>query len=410
MKSPSPRIDSGSPLNILLRHYRLIVVLTLACAIVSAVFSLFQKKVYRASTYLLLSGSKIETGQMMMPNFVYGELLRSYEIFLLNDELIQSTIEHFGLQFPPNSLTVDKFRTQKVIEVEWSKNTRLLEVRSEFPDPRLAAEIVNFFVSSAVRFNEELHARDLAKVRASLKEQLKLSAGQLDSVRQRLRQFHQNSNLAQASWDLQTASELSTQNQEEVVQLEVENAQAHMEKDQLIRELKEVQARAAPQDIGANSPAATGKIVSGDAEGRLQELQRQVEKITAKIQQTDAAIEALKKSQEGSRRELIALQKEKATMDDSSRQLLDEYQAARDNYESLDWKYQDAATAVDSRSTDMQIVARALPPTRPYKPWIALNSTLGGALGLLVSIPLSLALHASEGSRLPRNKQTGLDG
>jgi len=97
-------------------------------------------------------------------------------------------------------------------------------------------------------------------------------------------------------------------------------------------------------------------------------------------------------------------------MDDSSRQLLDEYQAARDNYESLDWKYQDAATAVDSRSTDMQIVARALPPTRPYKPWIALNSTLGGALGLLVSIPLSLALHASEGSRLPRNKQTGLDG
>ena len=408
MEPPSLRIDSGSPWNILLRHYRLIVGVTLACAAAAAIFSLLQKKVYRASTYLLLSGSKIETGQMMMPNYVYYELLRSYEVILLNDELIQATIEHFGLQSPPHSLTIDDFRKRRIIDIESSKNTRLLEVRSEFPDPRLAAEIVNFFVSSAVRFNEELHARDLAKVQASLREQLNLSAGQLDSVRQRLKQFDQNSNLAQVNRDLQTASELSTQNQEKVVQLEVENAQAHMEKDQLIRELKEVQARTAPQNMGADSPAVTGKIVSGDAEGRLQVLQGQVEKLTTKIQQTDAAIEALRKSQEGSRRELIALQKEKATMDDSSRQLLDEYQAARDNYESMDWKYQDAATAVDSRSTDMQIVARALPPTRPYKPWIALNSILGGALGLLVSIPLSVALHASEGSRLSRNKQTGL--
>jgi len=409
MEPPSLRSNSGTPWSILKRHYRLIVGLTLACAAAAAIFSLLQKKVYRASTYLLLSGSKVETGQTMIPNYVYFELLRSYEVLLLNDELIQGIIDHFGLQSPPNSLTVDEFRKRRIIEIEWIKNTRLLEVRAEYSDPRLAAEIVNFFVLSTVRFNEELHARDLEKVRASLKAQLDLSARQLESERQRLAQFDQGSNLELVNQDLQTLSEFSTQNQEKLSQLEVEKARTHTEKDQLLQELKEMQARPAPRNMEADSPALTGNPGPDDAKVRLQELQSQVEQSTVKILQTDAAIEALKKSQEVGRSKLIALQKEKATKDVSSRQLLDEYQAARDNYESLTWKYQDAASAVGSRSTDFQVIARALPPTRPYKPWIALNSILGGALGLLVSIPLSLMMHSLEGSRLSVTKHTGLN-
>jgi len=288
MEPPSHRSNSASPWGILWRHYRLIAGLTLACAACTALFSLFQKKVYRASTYLLLSGSKIETGQTMIPNYVYYELLRSYEVFLLNDELIQATIEHFGLQSPPNSLTVDDFRKRRIIEIESPKNTRLLEVRAEFPDPRLAAEIVNFFASAAVRFNDELYARDLEKVRSGLNEQLDRSAQQLESVAQRLKQFDQSSK-----------------------------------------------------------------------------------------------------------------------KDDVSRQLLDEYQAARDVYDSLNWKYQDAASSVGSRSSDLKIIARALPPTKPYKPWIALNSILGGALGFLVSIPLTLSLHYFERSAEAGTKSTG---
>ncbi len=396
MEPPSLRSNFGSHWSILLRHYRLIVGLTLACAAVTALFSLFQKKVYRASTSLLLSGSKIETGQTMIPNYVYYELLRSYEVFLLNDELIQATIEHFGLQSPPHSLTVDDFRKRRIIDIEWSKNTRLLEVRAEFPDPHLAAEIVNFFASSTVRFNDELYARDLEKVQSMLKEQLDLSARQLESVRQRLKQFDQSSNLELANQALQSLSELNTQNQERVLQLEVEKARAHVKKDHLLQELKEMQARIASRSKEADSPALSGKRGPDDAGIRLQELQRQVEESTVEILESDAAIEALRKLQESNRRELISQQKEKTTKEGLQRQLLDEYQAARDNYESLDWKYQDAASGVGSRSTDLKVIARAIPPTLPYKPWIALNSVLGGALGLLVSIPLSLLLHHLE--------------
>jgi uncharacterized protein involved in exopolysaccharide biosynthesis len=380
MEPPSLRSNSGSHWSILLRHYRLIVGLTLACAAGTGLFSLLQKKVYRASTSLLLSGSKIETGQTMIPNYVYYELLRSYEVFLLNDELIQATIEHFRLHSPPNSLTVDDFRKRRIIEIEWSKNTRLLEVRAEFPDPHLAAEIVNFFASSTVRFNDELYARDLEKVQAMLKEQLNQSARQLESVRQRLKQFDQSSNLELANQALQSLSELNTQNQERVLQLEVEKARAHVKKDHLLQELKEMQAKIAPRSLEADSPALSGKRGADDAGIRLQELQRQVEESTVEILETDAAIEALRKIQESNRRELISLQKEKTTKDGLQRQLLDEYQAARDNYETQDWKYQDAASGVGSRSTDLKVIARAIPPTIPYKPWIALNSVLGGAL------------------------------
>ena len=394
MERPSLRTDSGSPWNILLRHYRLVAGLTLACAVVSALFSLLQKKIYRASTFLLLSGSKIESGQTMIPNYVYYELLRSYEELLLNDELIQATIEHFGLQFPPHSLTVEDFRKRRIIDIEWSKNTRLLEVRVEFPDGRLASEIVNFFASSAVRFNDELYARDLEKVQSMLKEQLNLSDRRLESANQKLRQFEQSSKLEMSNQALESLSELSAKNQERVLQLEVEKARAHVKNNYLLQELKKMQVAIASRKKEADSSASPG---GPDNSGiRVQELQRQVEESTLKTLETDAAIEALRKLQEDNRRELINLQKEKTSKAGLQRQLQDEYQAARDNYESLDWKLQDAASSVGSRSTDLKVISQAIAPTKPYKPWIALNSILGGALGLLVSIPLSLLLHRLE--------------
>ncbi len=400
------RVDPEPHWRLLGRRYRLILGLSVACALGATIFSLLQKKTYRASAYLLLSGSKIETGQTMIPNYVYYELLRSYEVFLLNDELIQATIEHFGLQSPPNSLTVDDFRKRKIIEVEWTKNTRLLEFSAEFPEPRLAAEIVNYYVLSTVRFNDELYARDLEKTRTLLKEQLNLFARQLESKRQRLNEFDQNSNPELSSQDLQALSELNLQNQRDLLQLEVERARVLARKVRFVQELEDVQSKAGPQDRGSGSSALGSNNESGNIENRLPELQRKIAESNAKIAETDGAIEVLRKSQERSRPELIRLQKERATKENLQRQLLDDYQAALDNYESFSWKYQDAATTVGSRSTDLKEIAAAIPPTKPYKPWIALNSILGGALGLLVSIPLSFLLHYMEKPAQTGTKQT----
>ena len=395
MENPPFTVNPELHWRILGRRYRLILGLTFACALGAAVFSLLQLKVYRASTYLLLSESKIDITQTSIPNYVYGEVLKSYETSILNDEMLLRTIEHFGLQAPPYSLTVDDIRKRKIIQVEWTKNTRLLEVSVEFPDPRLATDIVNFFVSAAVRFNDQLNAMDIEKARSFLKQQLTISSQQLESAQQRLNQFGQSSDLDLASQKLLTLSELDARDQRRLLQLGVERARALARKDRLLHDLNEVQSKAAPLDAGTNSPVLGGDRGSGEVGNKLHELQRKIAESTAEVMETDAAIEVLKKSQENNRRELVRVQKEK-TKENLQRQLLDEYQSARDNYDSLDWKYQDAATAVSSRSTDLKVVAPAIPPTRPYKPWIALNTILGGALGLMVSIPLSLLLHFLE--------------
>jgi capsular polysaccharide biosynthesis protein len=149
------------------KRFRLIALCTLVAALAAGVLSFWQAKLYRATTYLLLAESKLADVDSKSTNFVYYELLRSYETLINNDYLVAKTIQKFELQKAPYELSVDSFRRRGILRVELSKNTRLLEVTVEFPNARLAAEICNYFVNQAVAFNEELNSRDAEKAHSS---------------------------------------------------------------------------------------------------------------------------------------------------------------------------------------------------------------------------------------------------
>src|SRR5262245_55616018 len=179
-----------SPLR---KRFRLIVLCTLMAALGAGVLSFWQDRLYRATTYLLLAESKLADVESKTTNFVYYELLRSYETLINNDYLVSKTIQKFELQKPPYELSVDSFRRRGVLQVELSKNTRLLEVTVEFPNARLAAEICNYFVNQAVAFNEELNSRDAQKARLFLKEQLDHAGQSMELAQKRLLEFNQSS-------------------------------------------------------------------------------------------------------------------------------------------------------------------------------------------------------------------------
>ena len=405
MDDPSLGAKAENPWEILRSHYRLILGLTLACAIVTGLFSLLQKKVYRTSTYLLLSESKVEATQSTVPNYVYYEILRSYETFIINDSAILKILEKFGLQNPPYSLTVDAFRRQKILQVEWSKNTRLLQVSAEFPDPRLAAEIVNFFVASAVRINEELNAQDLQKAQTLIREQLNISSQQLESVRKKVLEFDQSSNLEILRQTLSDLQELGSRNQKELTRLEVERARTVARKDALLLEFKRNES-AAPMITGGMETALPSRDnPTADPGSRARQIKDEVAETGVRLVGTDAAIQTLKSALERNRKELAHLVKEKAIQEDRHSQLFDEYETAQSNYESLARKYQEIPLAVGSRSTELTAVAPAIPPANPYKPWIVLNMILGGLLGFLVSLPLSLLVHHLESPARTRQGQ-----
>jgi tyrosine-protein kinase Etk/Wzc len=346
-------------------------------ALGAGILSFWQARLYRATTYLLLAESKLADMESKATNFVYYELLRSYETLINNDYLVAKTIQRFELQKAPYELSVDSFRRRGILRVELSKNTRLLEVTVEFPNARLAAEICNYFVNQAVAFNEELNSRDSEKARLFVKEQLDRASQSMEVARSRLLEFNQSSTVEGLRESLRSLLAEKSGNETELAALQLE----------LTRNVAKRESLA----------ASSGR--SDDPESAVQ--YRMVE-MQSEIAGIKASAEALHKVLETNKQTLARLEKEKALKESTQQQLLDEYDLARENYATLSKRYQDASINVGARSTDLKMITPAVVPERPFKPRIVLNIILAAGFGLLLSVGLSFLLHNLETPRVVR--------
>ena len=372
-KRPFPT-QRWSPLR---KRFRLIVLCTLTAALGSGVLSFWQDRLYRATTYLLLAESKLADVESKTTNFVYYELLRSYETLINNDYLVSKTIRKFELQKPPYELSVDSFRRRGVLRVELSKNTRLLEVTVEFPNARLAAEICNYFVDQAVAFNEELNSRDAEKARLFLKEQLDHAGQNVELTQNRLLEFNQSSTVEGLRESVRSLSAEKSGNETELAALQLELTRTAAKRESL----------------------AASSGTSGDPESAVQ---FRIVEMQSEIAGIKASVEALRKVLETSKQTLARLEREKALKENTQQQLLDEYDLARENYATLSKKYQDASINVGARSTDLKMITPAVVPERPFKPRILLNIILAAGFGLLLSVGLSFLLHNLETPKVMR--------
>jgi uncharacterized protein involved in exopolysaccharide biosynthesis len=356
------------------QRLRLILLCTLVAASSAAVLSFWQPKLYRATTHLLLAESKLADLESKATNFVYYELLRSYETLINNDYLLAKTIQKFSLDKAPHALSVDGFRRRRILQVALSKNTRLLEVTVEFPNAQLAAGICNYFVGEAVAFNEELNSRDAEKARLFLKAQLD-SAGQgMQVARERLLEFNRVSAVEALRESVRNRLAEKSENETELAALQL----------QLARSVAEQQSLA--------ETARTSNHPGSAVQDRLLEKQSEAAGMRA-------AVGALRRALDSSEEALAKLEREKAVKESRLQQLLDEYDLARESYATLSKKYQDASINVGARSTDLKMITPAVVPERPVKPRILLNIILAAGFGFLLASALSWLLHNLEPSR-----------
>jgi len=377
MEPEDQKVFSGKRWSPLRKRFRLIVLCTLTAALGAGILSFWQPKIYRATTHLLLAESKLADVDSKTTNFVYYELLRSYETLINNDYLVSKTIQKFNLQKTPYELSVDSFRRRGVLRVELSKNTRLLEVSVEFPNAQLAAEICNYFVNQAVAFNEELNSRDAEKARLFLKERLDHAGQSMEVARNGLLEFNQSSTIEGLRESVRSLLAEKSENETELAALHLELTRNSAKRDSL-----------ASSSRSADDPESAVQY-------RIVEMQSESAGIKA-------TMETLRKVLEANKQTLTRLEKEKAVKESKLQQLLDEYDLARESYTTLSKKYQDASINVGARSTDLKMITPAVVPERPFKPRILLNIILAAGFGLLLSVGLSVLLHnldASKGAR-----------
>ena len=359
------------------RRFRLIVLCSVAAALGAGILSFWQPKLYRATTHLLLAESKLADLDSRATNFVYYELLRSYETLINNDYLVSRTIQKFELQKAPYKLSVDSFRRRGILKVELSKSTRLLEVTVEFQNAQLAAEICNYFVQQAVVFNEELNSRDAEKARLFVKEQLDRAGQSMEVARSQLLEFSQSSTIEGLQESVRSLLAAKSENETELASLHLE----------LTRNTAKRESLAASSERSSDPDSSV--------QYRIVEMQSEAAGIKA-------SMEALRKVLETNRHTLARLEKEKALKESTQQQLLDEYDLARESYATLSKKYQDASINVGARSTDLKMITPAVMPERPFKPRIVLNIVLAACFGLLLSVGLSLLLHNLETPKVVR--------
>src|SRR5216117_2151865 len=98
-------------------HWLHILEAACGCALVALIVSLFLPKIYRATTYVLVSESKIgaaskDTAALQLVT------LPTFTPFVDNDALISESLKKFLLDGPPYNLNVDKFRRHDYLDVE----------------------------------------------------------------------------------------------------------------------------------------------------------------------------------------------------------------------------------------------------------------------------------------------------
>ncbi len=384
------------------RHWRWVVAGGGACGLAALVVSLFLPNIYRATTFVLVSESKIGAPSQVTA-WQYATLA-TYLPFVDNDQLIDQAIQKYRLGQPPYKLTVDRFRRKGYLDVSIRKSSRLVELTVEFPDARLAADLANSLAQGAVELNDRMNAADTLATQRILKTRLDDATANASAAAVRRLQVRERAKMEdrekEVSILLDEKEHLSSQIQRLLLSREQNQGKAtalqqelkseprtfHLTKsittDRFLERAAE-KAGDAPLAVTEESLNTTHEEIrrqlvdsvataSGDKAGITVATQR-LDKVNAQLNQLLAEVTRLKSEIEGTDRE---------------------YALAQEALESATRDYRNTLVTVSSKSQDLKQLAPAIPPERPVRPSLPLNTVLGSLLGLALFAGAAVAVES----------------
>ena len=384
-------------------HWHWIVAGAATCAAAALAVSLFLPKIYRATTYIMVSESKIGSGSGEAP-WQQLATLPTFIPFVDNDAVIGESIKEFHLDRPPYNLTVDRFRRKGYLDVQIPKSTRLLEINITFPNARMAADLANDLSKRAVQFNDQMNAADTLSTRNFLKRQLEEAAERLTKAAAQQLKIQQEAQMEDREKELS------------ILLAEKEGLSTHLE--QLRLALAQDQGREKTLKPALAAQPRTYELKKSVIADRF--LERAVEKVNPSDAPLSMTEESLNATRESIQKDLVKAsvdasaeaagsQEAEARLGQVSKQissLLDRLTALRNAVEQADQEYnlaseavktasheyQNASVTVSSKSQDLKLIAPAIIPERPIRPRIVLNTLLGFLLGAMLLASLALLI------------------
>jgi len=384
-----------SRLKKLRRHWRWILEGACGCALVALIITLFLPKIYRATTYILVSESKIGAGSkdtaalqlVMLPTFIP---------FVDNDALISESLRKFQLDAPPYNLTIDRFRRLNYLDVRIPKSTRLLEVNVEFPDARLAAGLANALAQGAVEFNDRMNATDTSATQVFLKKQLDGALDNLNRAVARRVKVQEDGRIEDREKDLEILldekDKLAARLQQLRLDLVRDQSRSTSLKQALTGEPQTILLKKSVTadrflEVAADKLIPQGTPLSMTEESlnrNREEMQRDFVNATVSSTAERAGIEAATVRLGVVNKEISELITRLTALRSEAGSAEQDYTLASEAVKNASREYQTASVTVSSKSQDMKQIAPTLVPERPVRPSILLNTVVGFLLGALI--------------------------
>lgn len=296
---------------------------------------------------------------------------------------------------------------QEAVRSEQVRNTRMLKVSVDNPDPQLAARIANTVAQSFIALNLERRMEASSYAKTFLEEQLTLTKAKLEESERRLNDYARERGIVTLDQKTNAVNQTFTEYSTALVKAE----QERIKFDSIYQAIKGAPHTA--REVLENHTIQEYKAQRSKLEAEYQQQSKVFKEnfptmvqLKAQMKELDAKIAAEVNSilrsvanqlataqrQEALIRSRLA-QTQQEIMQGQDRQvdynlLKREVDTNRELYDGLLQQVKEVGVAGGVETNNIQVVDKAQTPLFPYKPKIPLNA----AIGLLAGLVLGLAL------------------
>jgi uncharacterized protein involved in exopolysaccharide biosynthesis len=389
-------VDFGRYVVALWRRIWLIVLVGACCAAATALaLTIFRASSYRASSMLAVSGSKV--GEQAAPSVsaaYFRPLIESYT-------LAASVVEELQLGGEPLSMTPESFLS--ALSVEEVRGSNLLRIDVTLRAPELAAKAANRVAEMAVESARRLSQNEAVQARDDIQVELDQSRNRLKEAAERLQSFKSAAQIELTKEDVDAM--LWERGRLPALQLEIaalEGRLAKSEQELASRQRIDSLTRSIVGDEALALAAKTGLSGSGlGLQLQSQEVNEVYESVEETVTEARAELAALQKRRallidvlklDGSRQDKLSeLYRKEAEL----ARLQVEYSVAEKSYTEIAARYDVARLQVAARSSQLQLIDRAIVPSAPTPShWIrqSLFAFLAGVTLTAIAILLAQVL------------------
>ena len=409
-----------------------ILAVTLLAVLIGAIYTLKQAPVYQALTTVeiqspyesplqrigdidvgapLSSADFIQTQIKVLESRtlrerVMAKLKSTHRRPFQQPDQIASWCQALGLKWCAKPRSKVVMTAPVVLQIKESDQSRILEIRTDSPDPQMAADFANTLISEYMEQNTEARFNAAQGASGYLTKQIEELRTKLQNSERELQDYSRSSGLLFTDDKSNVEDERLKQ-----LQTELSAAQAdRISKEAIYTVASTNPVEALPQIID-NARLSTQQASLADLRRQLAELSSTLTPEHYKVIRVQAQIDELEASLNKERADILkririeydqTVLREKlisakytaqaALVTDLDNKtiyynvLKQEVDTTRHLYDSLLEKVKEFSVASALLASNIRVVDNARPPLEPYKPSLSRNLAMGGLTGLLIAV------------------------